>query len=176
MKPSPSSSLSSPSNFSLSSSSSDLLDRLTAVTTSISFGTGTDQGFIDLGQDPSLSILSGDGMAPPAMRVQSTESVHGGKQLLGDPTDKSVNVSELLPRFTSIREGIKVALLINDISQGDVGNFEDTSAGLETTTILPRLLVSHDVVAAPSVSFCNDIAGNIGDNAFGGVLEINLRD
>ena len=86
MKPSPSSSLSSPSNFSLSSSSSDLLDRLTAVTTSISFGTGTDQGFIDLGQDPSLAVLSGDDMAPPTTKVQSTGIIHDGKQRLGNPT------------------------------------------------------------------------------------------
>ena len=86
MKLSPPSSLSSPSDPSRWSSSSDLQDSLTAATASISFGTGTDQGFIDLGQDPSLALLSGDDMAPPATKIQSTGIIHDGKQRLGNPT------------------------------------------------------------------------------------------
>ena len=88
MKLSPPSSLSSPSDPYISSCSSDLQDRLTEATASIFIGIDNDQEFIGLGQDPSLAVLSGIGMASPVMRVTSTENIQGGKQLLGDPTGK----------------------------------------------------------------------------------------
>ena len=76
MKLSPPSSLSSSSSPPLSGGSSDLQDRLTATTASISIGIGNDQEFIGLDQDPYLAVSSVDGMDPPAMRVQSTDSLH----------------------------------------------------------------------------------------------------
>ena len=106
MKLSPPSSLSSPSDPSLSSGSSDLQDRLMAATASISIGIGNDQGFISLGQDPYLAVLSAIGMARSVMRVQSKESIEDNKHILGDPTGKSVDFSDSSPRFTSVREGI----------------------------------------------------------------------
>ena len=131
MKLSPPSSISSSSDPPLLGGSSDLQDRLTAVTASISFGLGNDQGFIGLGQDPSLTVSSVDGIGPPAMRVQSTDSLHNDKQILGDPTGKLLDVSESSPRFTSVREGIDAASFVKNIAQGDVGNFKDTSADLQ---------------------------------------------
>ena len=167
MKLSPPSSISSSSDPPLLSGSSDLQDRLTAVTASISFGLGNDQGFIGLGQDPSLTVSSVDGIGPPAMRVQSTDSLHNDKQILGDPTGKLLDVSESSPRFTSVREGIDAASFVNNIAQGDVGNFKDTSADFTTVTILPHPLADPIVAAASSVSFSDDITGNLGDTAFG---------
>ena len=141
MKLSPPSSLSSSSDPPLSSGLSDLQDRLTAATASISIGIDNDQGFIGLGQDPSLAISSGDGVTPPVMRVQSTDSLHDDKQLLGDPTGKSVDFTESPPRYTSIRKGNDTASFVNEITQGDVGTFSDTSTGFETAAILSRLSV-----------------------------------
>jgi len=63
---------------------------LTTATSSISIG--TNQGIIGLGQDPFLFDLMGDGMAPPVMGVHSTELIHDDKQLLGEPTGKSVEI------------------------------------------------------------------------------------
>jgi len=147
-----------------------------AATVSISIGIDNDQGFIGLGQDPSLAISSGDGVTPPVMRVQSTDSLHDDKQLLGDPTGKSVDFSESPPRFTSVREENDAASFVNEITQGDVGTFSDTSTGFETAAILPRLFGDPIVAATSSVSFSDDIPGNRGDTSFGGVSGVTLRD
>ena len=64
-----------------------------------------------------------------------------------------MDFSESPSRFTSIREGQDAASFVNDIAQGDVGNSKDTSAGLVTATILPRLLADPIVAAVSSVSF-----------------------
>ena len=64
----------------------------------------------------------------------------------------------------------------NDIPEGGVGIFEDNSDDFVTVTILPRFVVDTIVAAASLLSFSDDIAGNIGDNAFGGVSDVNLRD
>ena len=127
-------------------------------------------------QDPSLAVSSGDGVAPPAMRVQSTDRIHDDKQLLGDPTGKSVDFSESPPRFTSVREGNDAASFVNDIAQGDVGTFNEPSTGFATATILPRLFGDPIVAATSSVSFSDDIPGNCGDTAFGGVSGVFLCD
>ena len=124
MKLSPPSSLSSSSDPPLSSGLSDLQDRLTAATASISIGIDNDQGFRGLDQDLSIAGSSGDGVAPPAMRVQSTDRVQDDKQLLGDPTGKSVDFSESPLRFASVREGNDAASFVNDIAQCDVGTLK----------------------------------------------------
>ena len=64
-----------------------------------------------------------------------------------------MDFSESPSRFTSIREGQDAASFVNDIAQGDVGNFKDTSVGFVTATILLRLLADPIVAAVSSVSF-----------------------
>ena len=78
--------------------------------------------------------------------------------------------------FTSDGGIIDTAPFVNNISQGDAGNFADNSSDLASTNILPRLLDVPIVVAASPVSFSDDVVGNIVDNVFSGVPDINLRD
>ena len=176
MKLSPPSSLSSSSDPPLSSGLCDLQDRLPAATASIPIGIDNDQGFRGLDQDPSLAVSIGDGVAPPAMRVQSTDRIHDDEQLLGNPTGKSVDFSESPLRFASVREGNDTASFVNDNAQGDVGTLNKTSTGFATATVLPRLFGDPIVAASSSVSFSDDIPGNRGDTAFGGVSGVSLRD
>ena len=167
MKISPSSSLSSTSDPPLSSRSSDLQDHLTVEPASLSIG--TDQGIIGLGQDTYLFNLVGDGMSPPVMGVQSTVLIHDDKQLLGKPTGKSVDVSDVPTRFSSAGNLIDTASFANDIAQGYDGNFADNSLVLAITSILPRPLTDPISVAATYVSFSDDMVGNIVNTAFGAV-------
>ena len=88
-----------------------------------------------------------------------------------------MDFSESPPRFTSVREGFDAASFVNDIAQGDVGTFNDTSTVFATATSLPRLFVDPIVAdVASSVSFSDAITGNRGDTAFGGVSGVTLRD
>ena len=146
---------------------------MTAATSSISIG--TDQGIIGLGQDSFLFDLMGDGMTSPVMGVQSTELIHDDKQLLGEPTGRSVDFPDLPACFTSTEKVIDAASFANDISQVYDGNFADISTVLATMSILPRPVMNFISVVASSVSFSDDVVGNIVDTVYCGVSEFNLR-
>ena len=150
----------------------NLSDRLTVTASSISIS--NDQGMLELGQAPSVSDLTGNGMDHPVMRVQPTESCYDDAQLLGEPTGKSVDFSVMSTRFTFATEVIDVASFVNSITQEDDGNFENNSFGIASTIILPQLLATPIVAMISTVSFSDDVAGNGVDNAFGRVLDINL--
>ena len=79
-------------------------------------------------------------------------------------------------RFTFTGEVVDVLSFVNNISQGDNSKFVDDSSCLVSTNILPYILEGPIVLMASTVSFWDDAVGNVIDNAFGTVLEINLRD
>ena len=100
----------------------------------------------------------GDGMVPPIIWLQSTKLIHDGRQLLGDPTGKSVDFWDISTTFTSDEGIIDSASFANNIAQGNDSNFADNSSSFATTNILPRALADPVDLAASFVSFLDDEA------------------
>ena len=60
---------------------------------------------------------SSNGMAPLVMREQSTELLRDAKQLLWEPTAKSVDCLDTSTRFTSAGGVIDTASFVNNSTQ-----------------------------------------------------------